>query len=213
MRHFLESTKGAQKKGMYKGCPQGDWISGREEAQQPTSSVSKTLTSHRGGNFICQTETEKRKQPTSLQSVCCHQEKWRRVRSHTDKKDVTARWDVEMRLCSPVLQLRSSSQPQLRHCCLISGVNIWGELVQQQKNIFHLVFIFSPFFCVQKLLFEAGNDVMFLCRCAATDHRNFPLIILSVTVCFPSRLSFAVVIALDCPLWWMWLWLGRCEKP
>lgn len=102
MRHFLESTKGAQKRGMYKGCPRGDWISGREEAQQPSSSVSKTLTSHRGGNFVCQTETEKRKEPTSLQSVCCHQEKWRRVRSHTDKKDVTARWDVETRFFSPV---------------------------------------------------------------------------------------------------------------
>lgn len=99
MRHFPESTKGAQKKGMYKGCPRGDWISGGEEAQQPTSSVSKTLSSHRGGNFACQTETEKtkphsNKRPTSLQSVCCHQEKWRRVHSHTDKKDVTARWDA-----------------------------------------------------------------------------------------------------------------------
>lgn len=87
MRHFLESTKGAQKEGMYTGCPQEDWISGREEAEQRVKDLNKPQR-----RKLCLSKAARR--PTSLQSVCCHQEKWRSVHSHADKKDVTARWDV-----------------------------------------------------------------------------------------------------------------------
>lgn len=167
----------------------------------------------------------KKPPPTSLQSVCCHQEKWRSVHSHTDKKDVTARWVVLhvkafvgmgffFAICQ-ILAAAFNHKRQLRHCCGADPLHFWSQhLLRTCATVEHLPSCFHfLFFCVQKLFFEAGNDVMFLCRCAATNHRNFPLIILSVPLCFPSRPSFAVVITLDCPLWWMWLWLGRCEKP
>lgn len=165
----------------------------------------------------------KKPPPTSLQSVCCHQEKWRSVHSHTDKKDVTARWVVlhvkafvGMFFFCYLPNLGSSFQPQTTAASLLRCRSTSFLESTFTKNLCNsrtssILFSFSLF--LQKLFFEAGNDVMFLCRCAATNHRNFPLIILSVPLRFPSRPSFAVVITLDCPLWWMWLWLGRCEKP
>lgn len=49
----------------------------------------------------------------------------------------------------------------------------------------------------------------------ATNHRKFPAIMWLVFCGFRSyhvSNSSTVAVITNCPMWWMWVWPGRCEK-
>lgn len=105
--------------------------------------------------YLSQAESEKKKTPTtSLQSVCCHQEKWRSVHSHTDKKDVTARW-VPLHLKAFVCQMLAAAFDhgrQLRHCCAADPLQLWSQcLARTCATAEHLpsCFHFLLFLCAE----------------------------------------------------------------